>query len=411
MRRDYKKRLFIALSLILLFSMGGCTKRSNPVKVSPLPGDIWISSLTSLALEGNLIGDPEVRRVLVYTPPGYQEDLRRKYPVLFLLHGFGGDETTFRDIYNLRDLTDELINRGEIQPMIIVMPDGSNQLGGSFYTNSVVPFAEEPYTGYYEDYMVNDLMTHVDTSFRVVYNKMGKEILRDTTYKRNRAISGHSMGGYGAYKIALEYDSLFCSVSAMSAPFTFEGDGTDFRGILEWIDGVFVENGVTPGDTAAYRAMTPTAGPLSAKMFAMAAAFSPHTSFPVPDTLNRFLIDLGGWGIDLPIDPNGEIITKVWERRWLTNDIQTKLLTLISEGETPFEDMELYFDCADHDGLGLQYHAQLFHQSLETLGINHIYQPYQGYDNYPAGHHNFIYDRLAEVLKFHSQCFPQPEEE
>ncbi len=411
MRTDYKKILLIFFSLILLLPLGNCTKRTNPTKPIPAQGKVWVvPPITSDALKGNLIDDPIAKGFVIYTPPGYDDiaQARRKYPCLFLLHGFGGDQTTFRDIYNIKEVADRLINNKEIQPMIIVMPDGSNQFGGSFYTNSVVKPINLPYTGYYMDLIVKDVMTYIDKNFRVRYNKEGQEILKDTTYKWNRAISGHSMGGYGAFKIALDHDSLFSSVSAMSAPLTFEGDGTKFKGILEWIDGVFAENGVIPGDSAAYSAMIPTAGPLSTKMFAMAAAFSPHSSSAVIDSSYRFLKDLGeGWGVDLPIDWNGEVVNWIWAK-WLENDIQTKVL---KKGQNAFKDMDIYFDCADHDGLLLQYHAQIFHQSLQTLGIAHIYQEYQGYDNYPAGHHNLIYDRLTEVLKFHSSCFPEPEEE
>lgn len=414
MRADYKKVLLIFLSLILLLSSGNCTKRTNPVKQAPAQGKVWIvPPITSEALSGNLIGDPIARGIMVYTPPGYEDlaQARIKYPVLFLLHGFGGDQGTFRNIYNIREVADGLVNRGEIQPMIIVMPDGSNQLGGSFYVNSVVEPITLPYTGYYEDFIVKDVMSYVDKNFRVKYNKEGQEILKDTTYKWNRAISGHSMGGYGAFKIATDHDSLFSAVSAMSAPFTFEGNGTDFYGILEWIDGVFAENGVTPGDSASYAAMNPTAGHLSAKIFAMAAAFSPHSNFTGIDTSYRFLKDLGeGWGVDIPIDWNGQVVDWIW-KKWLENDIKTKVDTLVNRGEDPFEEMEIYFDCADHDGLLLQHHAQIFHQTLTAYGIDHTYYEYQGYDNYPAGHHNFIYDRLAEVLKFHSRSFPELEEE
>jgi S-formylglutathione hydrolase FrmB len=113
--------------------------------------------------------------------------------------------------------------------------------------------------------------------------------------------------------------------------------------------------------------------------------------------------------VDIPVDWNGELVDWIWER-WLENDVQTKLLSLLEQGETPFEDMEIYFDCANQDELLLQYHARIFQQLLAGSGINHIYREYQGYDNYPAGHHNLIYDRLAEVLKFHSGCFPEPEE-
>lgn len=407
---DYKKIILIVLTLVLLLSLGNCTKRTNPVKPTPAQGEIWIISAEANSwesLEGNLIGDGSNKGILIYTPPGYNDvaQARRKYPLLYLLHGFEGNQTTFKDIYNIKEVADRLVNSGEIQPMIIVMPDGSNQLGGSFYTNSVVEPATLPYTGYYEDFIVKELMSYIDQNLRVKYNKEGQDILKDTTYKWNRAISGHSMGGYGAFKIALDHDSLFGAASAMSAPLTFNGDGTSFLGIRVWIPGIFAENNVIPGDSAAYAAMSPFAGPLSAKMFAMAAAFSPHSDFAGIDTSYRFLKNLGaGWGVDIPIDWNGEVVDWIWNK-WLKNDVHTKLL---NQGANAFENMDIYFDCADHDGLLLQYHAQIFHQSLQTLGIAHTYQEYQGYDNYPAGHHNFIYDRLAEVLKFHSRSFPEP---
>jgi S-formylglutathione hydrolase FrmB len=420
MRGDYCKILFIiSLSLVVLLAAGGCTKRTNPVKASPPQGKIWdVPPITFTSLEGNLVGDVAIKKVFVYTPPGYEDpdQARTKYPVLYLLHGFGGNATTFGEIYNLIQVADELINRGEIQPMIIVMPDGSStNFVGSFYTNSIVLPDTASYTGYYENYIVNDLMSYIDITYRARQNKEGQDVLRDSTYKDNRGISGHSMGGYGAFKIALDHDSLFCSVSAMSAPLAFNGDGTDFLGILEWIDGVFAENGVAKGDSAGYKGMSPLAGHLSAKMFAMAAAFSPHThldysSRPPRDTTYRFLQELGGWGVDIPIDWNGEVVDWVWNR-WLNNDINTQVQALITDGETPFEEVEIYFDCADHDGLLLQYQAQVFDQALTSNGIVHNYQEYQGYDNYPAGHNNFIYDRLAEILKFHSRCFPEPEEE
>jgi S-formylglutathione hydrolase FrmB len=413
---DYKKIILIVLSLVLLLSLGNCTKRSNPVKPTPAQGKIWIISPEANSwesLQGNLIGDGSNKGVLIYTPPAYEDvaQARRKYPLLYLLHGFEGNQTTFNDIYNIKEVADRLVNSGEIQPMIIVMPDGSNQLGGSFYTNSVVEPVTLPYTGYYEDFIVKELMSYIDQNFRVKYNKEGQDILKDTTYKWNRAISGHSMGGYGALKIALDHDSLFGAASAMSAPLTFNGDGDSFLGILVWIPGIFAENNVIPGDSAAYAAMNPFAGHLSAKMFAMAAAFSPHSDFAGIDTSYRFLKNLGaGWGVDIPIDWNGEVVDWIW-KKWLENDIQTKVDTMVKLGKVPFEDVEIYFDCADHDGLLLQYHAQIFHQTLQALGIPHTYQEYQGYDNYPAGHHNFIYDRLAEVLKFHSGSFPEPVEE
>ena len=149
------------------------------------------------SLVGNLLGDSPDRSVTVYLPPGYQGESSR-YPVIYLLHGFLGDNKAWITVANIPKMMDELIAAGKVRRLIVVMPDGSNKLGGSFYTNSVT-------TGNWEDFITRDLVKYIDTKYRTV------------PHASSRGIAGHSMGGYGAIKIAMKHPEIFGAVYSLSA--------------------------------------------------------------------------------------------------------------------------------------------------------------------------------------------------
>lgn len=156
-----------------------------------------------VSLEGNLVGDSPTRSILVYLPPGYERQKKIRYPVVYLLHGFNGfavgNKGWLRQGGNFDVATiSRLITELKISPMIIVMPDGSNRYGGSIYTNSVT-------TGNWEDYIVRDLVTFIDKNYRTL------------AYAHSRGIAGHSMGGYGALKIAMKHPDVFGAVYATSS--------------------------------------------------------------------------------------------------------------------------------------------------------------------------------------------------
>ena len=122
------------------------------------------------------------RKYAVYLPPGY-ETSERSYPILYLLHGAGDDQTGWVQFGEVLQLTDKAIAEGKSTAMIIVMPDANTGRRG--YTNSA--------TGdwLYEDFFFNELMPFVEKKFRI------------KTDKRYRAISGLSMGGHGSFIYAL----------------------------------------------------------------------------------------------------------------------------------------------------------------------------------------------------------------
>lgn len=176
------------------------------------------------------------RDVSIYLPPNFDPNGTKKYPVYYLLHGFAGDNTTWSSKRNIGAVADLLIERGEIEPMIIVMPDGSNALGGSFYTNSVEiwwsqltqTFKEKDVFGRFEDYIVGTTETDEKSVLGYVENVAQLTIdgvtftLGNRIDKTKRAIGGDSMGGYGAFKLAMKHPELFQSVSGHATPFSFD---------------------------------------------------------------------------------------------------------------------------------------------------------------------------------------------
>jgi enterochelin esterase-like enzyme len=161
------------------------------------------------------------RKFAIYLPPGY-ETSQRSYPVLYLLHGGGDDQTGWVQFGEVQHIVDKAIEEGKATPMIIVMPDANTTRRG--YFNS--PKGDWRY----EDFFFQELMPYVEKTYRI------------KTEKRFRAISGLSMGGGGTLMYAMHHPELFsaaCPLSASTGPLTVE----DMRRNL-------VRDNVTLSDTA-----------------------------------------------------------------------------------------------------------------------------------------------------------------
>ena len=404
------KRILLGLLLafLVLALFVSCGKRDNPLRSRYLFRDPWMMSAVEFpALEGSIVSDPYIRNVYAYLPPNYDLVLHQPqlinegFSVLYLLHDFGVDAESFVNVYKVLQIADQLIAEEKIQPMIIVMPDASSIFsGGSFYTNSRL-------LGDYEDYVAREVTAKTDSNLHTYGVKPQELWIPDPRY---RAISGLGMGGYGALKIAMDYDSLFASVSAMS-PYTSFGSFLN----EETIERVFEENGIAPGDIslASYKTLNPWTDEqhpdktYSQLIFAMAAAFTPRMpTDPVTDTYIQ-LATIGGQphGVYLPFDSTRAVPpgSPVWSK-WFLHDLATKL----TNDPGTFGDLEMYLDCGDQDELELYHGVRAFSQLLSLYGKDHTYIEYSGYPSYPAGHDSFIYDRLVEILKFHSDHFPPP---
>ena len=127
----------------------------------------------SAVLKGNPLGDPHVRDLFVYLPPGYEEGNAR-YPSVYCLTGFTGrgkmllNDNAFTP--NLAERMDKLIAAGAIKPMIVVMPDCFTRYGGSQYINSTA-------TGRYEDYLTAEIVPFVDARFRTVAMRDARAVM------------------------------------------------------------------------------------------------------------------------------------------------------------------------------------------------------------------------------------------
>jgi len=144
------------------------------------------------------------RKFAIYLPPGY-ETSERAYPVLYLLHGAGDDQTGWVQFGEVQNIADKAIAEGTATAMIIVMPDANTGKRG--YSNDA--------TGKwrYEDFFFQELMPYVEKTYRV------------KAEKRYRAVSGLSMGGGGTFTYALHHPELFssaCPLSAATGPASIE---------------------------------------------------------------------------------------------------------------------------------------------------------------------------------------------
>jgi len=153
------------------------------------------------SLRDNQLGEKDQRAIGVYLPPSYFASDAR-YPVVYYLPGFTDSSMLG---FSLPGDADRLVRSGAIRELIIVVANGANQLGGSFYVNS-------PVTGRWEDFIVEDVVSYVDSHYRTVAQVSA------------RAISGHSMGGFGALTIAMRHPDVFSIVYSLS-PGLFDPNG------------------------------------------------------------------------------------------------------------------------------------------------------------------------------------------
>ena len=151
------------------------------------------------------------RKYAIYLPPDY-ESSTRSYPVLYLLHGGGDDQTGWVQFGEVMNITDKAIAEGKATPMIIVMPDANTTRRG--YANNATG------TWLYEDFFFKELMPFVEKKYRIKADK------------RFRAIAGLSMGGDGSFTYALHHPELFssaCPLSAGTGPLTMDIAKTNVR--------------------------------------------------------------------------------------------------------------------------------------------------------------------------------------
>jgi enterochelin esterase-like enzyme len=164
----------------------------------PVPAGITVEAVKvhGTTLEGNLEGNAADREVMVVLPPSYAKSKSRRYPVVYFLHGFF---ITGRNFYNFMHVPEAVAhNAAKGAEFIVVVPDTFTKMGGSMYSSSAT-------TGDFEAFVAKDLVSYVDSHYRTIAKREA------------RGLAGHSMGGYGTWKVGMKYPQPWNAIYAMSA--------------------------------------------------------------------------------------------------------------------------------------------------------------------------------------------------
>jgi S-formylglutathione hydrolase FrmB len=161
----------------------------------------------SEALKGNPLGDPHVRPLWVYTPPGYDDEPERRYPSVYIIQGLTGQLDMWRNREafrpNFPEQMDEVFAAGEAPPVVVAFVDCWTSLGGSQFLNS-------PGTGRYQDFLCDEAVAFVDERYRTIAD-------RD-----HRGIQGKSSGGYGALVVPMMRPDVFGALASHAGDALFE---------------------------------------------------------------------------------------------------------------------------------------------------------------------------------------------
>jgi enterochelin esterase-like enzyme len=180
---------------------GGLTFPTVPVPAQ-LAGKLERVKVHGESLVGNLSGDSPDRDVSVYLPPSYARQPQRRYPVMYLLHGFTDSDVYWfgvggqQHFVNVPGAVDRA-NASGARELIVVMPNAFTKFAGSMYSSSAA-------IGDWEAFVAKDLVAYVDGHYRTLPKRA------------SRGLAGHSMGGYGTLRIGMKYPETFSSLYSMS---------------------------------------------------------------------------------------------------------------------------------------------------------------------------------------------------
>ncbi len=304
-------------------------------------------------LEGNLAGDSPDREVSVYLPPSYKANPKRRYPVVYLLHGFTDSDAKLygfeKHWMSLPDVLNKAFAEGKQEEMIFVTPNAFTRFQGSMYSSSVT-------TGNWEDFVAKELVAYIDNKYRTLPTAA------------SRGLAGHSMGGYGAMRIGQKYPEVFSSLYLLS-PCCLEPSSN------------------VPQDAAAQarlqaiqsQADLEKADFFTKATFASAAAWSPNPKKPP-------------FYVDLPLE-QGQVQPLVLAK-WTAN---RPLATIDQQIFNIRKLKALAFD-AGHEDRGIAASIKELDKVLDSYGIKHVYEEYQG------DHINRVAERIgANLLTFFSE--------
>lgn len=298
-----------------------------PVEPGARPVSVERIKIRGASLEGNLEGNAVERDVLVFLPPSYAANRKRRYPVVYGLHGYTIGAAQWAEEIHAPQTIAGAFARG-VQEMIVVLPDSKTVHNGSMYSSSVT-------TGDFERFIARDVVSYIDAHYRTIPKRT------------SRGLVGHSMGGYGASRIGMKHPEVFGSLYIMS-PCCLAARGA---GPVNPESEKALAAVKTAADSAALPFM------LRAQL-AAAAAWSPNPKNPP-------------LYLDLPVR-NGQVNQDVL-LRWAANAPLVFVHQYIGNLR---QYRAIALDVGDRDGLRAGT-AQL-HEILDSYGIAHTFEVYPG---------------------------------
>ena len=174
-----------------------------------------------------------VRRVYIYTPPGYDKETSKKYPVLYLQHGMGENETGWGSQGKTNFIMDNLLADGKANPFIIVMENSSVNFGPG--PRPTGPAASKMYTAEFQKILFTDLIPYVESNYRVVADQP------------HRAMAGLSMGGMQTHTIVVGDPTKFSHIGMFSSGTFVPSEITDIEAFKKNVKLVFMSFGGREG--------------------------------------------------------------------------------------------------------------------------------------------------------------------
>ncbi len=337
------------------------------MELPPPWGHMWAGRLEehvvdSEALTGNPLGDPHRRPLLVYTPPGYESDPQRRYPVVYVLQGLTGQVDMWRNRKSFQPTVLEAVDRWFAEhrdhPAIVAFVDGWTSIGGA-------QFLDSPATGRYHTHLCEELIPFVDRRYQTV---------RDAAH---RAVAGKSSGGYGAMVTPMLRPDLFGALASHAGDALFEAcylpDLREAaRALRDRYDGSYdafwTDFRSRPGRSES------TDGTLL-NVWCMAACYS---------------ADADGT-VQLPFDTRtGRLRPEVWDR-WLAWD---PVRMADSRGEALRGLGAIWIDAGRRDDFYLDLGAQAFREAVAASGVEEDRVRFELFD----GTHSGIDWRYPEAI-------------
>jgi S-formylglutathione hydrolase len=352
-------------TVLLVFCLLAAAPTRLPAAEPPAPGLVQEVTVHGRSLEGNLDGDSPDRKVSIYLPASYNRDVKRRYPVVYMLHGFSDDNQKWfggeENWINLRDILNRAFAAAPGHDFIAVVPNAYTRFQGSFYSNSVV-------TGNWEDFITTDLVRFVDSKYRTLASR------------ESRGLAGHDMGGYGAIRLGMKHPDVFASIYALSPCCLMWG--ADFQPVGPFalkIQSIHTQAAYDQAEFSVHVA------------FAQAAAWSPNPANPP-------------FYVDFPSDPGLQVHQDV-AAKWSAN----LPLASIDQYRGNLQRLQaIAFDVGDQDDYA---HIPMGAQLLDKVLTD--YQIVHAFETYPGTHASRIPERIeSKVVPFFAKnlVFAKPED-